>query len=193
MLVDLQNDFCHPDGVFARAGFRVADLDPLVAATNALIAAARAADQPVVWITTVWDDHADIGLLGTRSPFLDDEGLRRGTWGAELLHNLAAQPDDTVIEKTRLSGFYETTLHATLQGNRTHALVVGGVRTDFCVESTVRDAFFRDYETFVVEDAVAGYVPALHEHSLRLMNTVFAQVLDTHSAAALLAAARPAA
>ena len=53
---------------------------------------------------------------------------------------------------------------------------MAGVRTDFCVESTVRDAFFRDLEVVVARDAVAGYFPDLHENSLRVMGTVFARI-----------------
>jgi len=188
-LIDLQHDYCHPDGVFARAGFTVDDLDGLVAATNQLIAAARAGGVPVIWTATTWKDGDDVGLLAKRSPFLAAGGLRPGTWGWQILDGLDYDASaDTVIEKRRFSAFHETGLTAAL--GDAEVLVVGGVRTDFCVESTVRDAFFRDYDVFVVRDAVAGFVPALHEHSLRLMNTVFAQVVAADEASALLTASR---
>jgi ureidoacrylate peracid hydrolase len=189
VLVDLQNDYCHPDGVFARAGFVVPDPTALVAAVNALIAAARASDAPVVWTATVWRDRDDLGRLAERSPFLAEDGLRRNSWGAQLLDGLDVDREaDLVVEKRRFSAFHETALADELAARRLETLVVGGVRTDFCVESTVRDAFFRDYDVFVVEPATAGYVPALHEHSLQLMNTVFAQVVDLRDAQRLLAA-----
>jgi nicotinamidase-related amidase len=188
LLIDLQNDYCHPDGVFARAGFTVADLPALVTATNALIASARAAGAPLIWTATTWEDADDVGLLGRRSPFLAADGLRRGSWGAAMLDELDFQPDaDRVVEKRRFSAFHETGLVGEL--GDAEVLVVGGVRTDFCVESTVRDAFFRDYDVFVVSDAVAGYVDVLHESSLRLMNTVFAQVVGVEDARQLMAAA----
>jgi ureidoacrylate peracid hydrolase len=186
VLVDLQNDYVHPDGVFAGAGFVVDDVDGLVAATNALVGAARAAGLPVVWTTTIWADRAALGRLAERSPFLAKAGLRPGTWGAALLDGLDARPEDLVVEKQRFSAFHETGLADALAGVET--LVVGGVRTDFCVESTVRDAFFHDHDVFVVADATAGYVAHLHEHSLQLMNTVFAQVVDEAAGCAVLRA-----
>jgi ureidoacrylate peracid hydrolase len=190
LLIDLQNDYCHPDGVFARAGFAVADLAALVAAVNDLLAGARAGGRPVVWTATVWNDREDVGRLAQRSPFLAEAGLRRGSWGAEMLAELDFRPEqDVVVEKRRFSAFHETSLQSTLHADGTDTLVVGGVRTDFCVESTVRDAFFRDHDVFVVGEAVAGYVPQLHEHSLQLMNTVFAQVVDVADARTLLQAA----
>lgn len=177
VLVDLQNDFCHADGVFSRAGLQIANLEPLVESVNLLTAAARGADVPVVWVTTQWNSDADVGLLRTRSPFLAREGLRRGTWGADLLDGLNVSQEDWRLEKRRFSAFYGTDLEARLRGAGVGRLVIGGVRTDFCVESTVRDAFFRDFDVLVVREAVAGYFEDFHEHSLRLMGTVFSRVV----------------
>ncbi len=191
LLIDLQNDYCHPEGVFAGAGFTVPDLTGLVAAVNALVAATRAGGHPVVWTTTVWADRADVGLLAHRSPFLADTGLRRGSWGAQLLDGLDVREDDAIVEKRRFSAFHETSLDDLVRDAGIGTLVVGGVRTDFCVESTVRDAFFRDQDVLVVTDAVAGFVPELHEHSLQLMNTVFAQLVSGAEAAELLSTRSP--
>lgn len=186
VVIDVQNDYCHPDGVFARAGLRVDDLDALTAQINRLAAKARERRDPVVWVKMVWDGPDDGGLLPRRSPFLREEGLRRGTWGAELVDGLDVQPGDAIVEKTRFSAFYDTDLALALQDAAVTTLVVAGVRTDFCVESTVRDAMFRDLEVVVAREAVAGYVPDLHESSLRLMGTVFAWVLPVDDVLALL-------
>jgi ureidoacrylate peracid hydrolase len=184
--VDLQNDYCHPAGVFHRAGLRLGDSDAIVANVNRLTRAARSAGAPVVWVTMVWERREDLGLLAERSPFLRDEGLRRGTWGAQLLEGLDVQPGDWRVEKKRFSAFYATSLDQDLRAENVGRLFLAGVRTDFCVESTVRDAFFRDYDAIVVADAVAGYIPRFHESSLTLMGTVFARIMDTESAIALL-------
>lgn len=191
VVVDMQNDYCHPDGVFFRAGLRLVGLDDLVDNVNALTAAARRARAPVVWVTMVWDDAEDLGLLRARSPFLAAEGLRRGTWGAELVSGLTVGADDHRVEKKRFSAFFESDLDRVLRADRVDTLVVAGVRTDFCVESTVRDAFFRDYDVVVVRDTVAGYLPELHQSSLRLMGTVFARVVDLDTALAVLGDRRP--
>jgi ureidoacrylate peracid hydrolase len=187
VLVDLQNDYCAPGGVFERAGMRVDGLDKLVASTNRLVAAARAGGHIVIWVRMVWDEDGGPGLLAERSPFLAREGLRRGTWGAEPLDGLDVAPDDAIVEKRRFSAFFDTGLEELLLREGVDTIVTGGVRTDFCVESTVRDAFFRDIEVLVVADAVAGYVPDLHEHSLREMGTVFAEVVTVDDALGVLA------
>lgn len=178
LLVDLQNDFCHPDGAFAAGGLRVARLDELVRAVNTLVAAARRAGAPVIWTRMVYDSAADVGLLASRGPGLANHALRRGSWGAELLDQLATADADHLVDKRRFSAFYGTELESLLHRLDVTELVVGGVRTDFCVESTVRDAFFRDLPVTVATDAVAGYLPELHEASLRVLGTVFADVVD---------------
>lgn len=186
--VDLQNDYCHPEGVFHRAGLRLpeAECARIVHRVNALTRAARAGGHLVIWTRMVWDGDEDVGLLAHRSPFLASEGLRRGSWGAELLDELDVEPADVVVDKPRFSAFYRTSLDAVLDDAGIDTLVLAGVRTDFCVESTVRDAFFRDLDAFVAADAVAGYFPQLHEHSLRVMDTVFARVISAQDARRLL-------
>ncbi|ODU03728.1 MAG: hypothetical protein ABS81_13160 [Pseudonocardia sp. SCN 72-86] len=179
VVIDVQNDYCHADGVFAGAGLRVSDLDGLVSRINILVAAARAGGRPVVWVRMEWDDDTAVGLLAERSPFLATTGLRSGTWGAELVAGLDPIPGDTVLRKRRFSAFHDTTLDDVLAGLGATTIVVAGVRTDFCVESTVRDAFFRDLRVVVASDAVAGFVDDLHRNSLRLMGTVFADVAPT--------------
>lgn len=189
LLIDLQNDFIHPNGLFARNGLRVTGLDALLDSVNQLVAAAREAGRPVYWVTMVWDSAEDGGLLVERSPMKDiADAHRRGSWGACLHERLDVQAEDRIVEKRRFSAFFDTDMHDILRRDGISSLVVGGVRTDFCVESTVRDAFFHDYAVSVVEPAVAGYVPDLHANSLRQMGTVFAQVVPIATAKSLLAA-----
>lgn len=188
LLIDLQNDFCHPDGVFARAaGAGYEDVEPVVDRVNALAAVARRWGHLVVWARMAWAPGEGPGLLAAHSPLVEGDVLREGSWGAELLGSLDRRDGDRIVRKSRFSAFYRTELERVLVSEGITTLVVGGVRTDFCVESTVRDAFFRDLEVFVVVDAVLGYARELHEHSLRMMNTLFAQVVDQDDAIGLLA------
>jgi len=189
--IDVQRDYVDPDGAFARAGLRVAQPEPLYAAINDLAHAARGGGHPVIWVRTVWERDEDLGLLAVRSPFLTGGPLRRGSAGAELTDALDARPEDLTVEKQRFDAFHRTRLEDLLRANGIDTIVVCGVRTDFCVESTVRSAFFHDFDVFVARDAVAGYVPALHEGSLALMATVFAEVVDVRDASALLATPSP--
>ncbi|NEA26151.1 cysteine hydrolase family protein [Actinomadura bangladeshensis] len=191
LVIDMQNDYCHPDGVFAKAGLRVTGLDDLVQNVNTLAAAARSAGRPVIWVRMEWADDADVGLLAQRSPFLREQGLRRGTWGCELVTGLDRAPGDHEIVKPRFDAFHRTGLDDLLRDLGVETLVMAGVRTDFCVESTVRAAFFRDLKAVVAREAVAGYFEDLHLNSLRLMATVFAHVVSVNEAAALLTTPQP--
>jgi ureidoacrylate peracid hydrolase len=181
----MQNDYCHPDGVFARAGLRIADLPALVASVNRLVSAARSATVPVIWVRMEWPDDHSVGLLARRSPFLQHEGLRAGSWGAQLVDGLQVDAADRVVVKERFSAFHRTELEDVLQAMGASSLAVAGVRTDFCIESTVRDGFFRDLRMIVATDAVAGYFEDMHLASLRLMGTVFAEVCLSTEAIAL--------
>jgi ureidoacrylate peracid hydrolase len=91
--------------------------------------------------------------------------------------------EDHVVLKSRFSAFYRTSLEEILEGMGVGTIVLAGVRTDFCIESTVRDAFFRDLRVVVAAEAVAGYFEELHRNSLRVMGTVFAEVVPLEEAA----------
>lgn len=186
VIVDMQNDFCHPDGAFSRlANMTIRDLDGLLSSTNRLVATARQNGHRVIWVRMVWESDAEMGLLGRG--LLADEGLRAGTWGAELVDGLDVREQDLQVTKKRFSAFFGTRLEELLREHDVEALVVGGVRTDYCVESTVRDAFFRDLETWVVRECVAGYFHDLHENSLVEMGSIFADVVSLDEAVELLA------
>jgi len=176
LVIDMQNDFVADGGVLPRAGLNNAAAKAIVPRVRELVEWSRAAGLPVLWVKMIWHRDEDVGVLAERSPFLRHEGLRAGTWGAELVAGLTAAPGEPVVEKRRFSAFFGTGIDDRLRALTVTGLLVAGVRTDFCVESTVRDAFFRDYRVLVVRDCVAGYVAELHDHSLRVMGTVFAQV-----------------
>lgn len=187
LLIDLQNDYCHPDGVFAqKAKFNVADIPSIYPNINRLIRACRTRNMPVIWVKMIWDSDEEVGILAEKSTFLKHEGLRRGTWGAEIVADLEYEPSDYVVEKKRFSAFYKTDLEGLLERLNIRQLIIGGVRSDFCVESTVRDAFFRDYKVILISDGTISYFPHFHEATLKVMNTVFAEVKNTDEILAMM-------
>jgi ureidoacrylate peracid hydrolase len=179
LIVDMQNDFVADDGVLPRAGMNNQSAKAIVPRVRELVEFSRARGIPVIWAKMIYDSAADVGLLIERSAFYQHGGLRRGTWGAELVDGLEVQPGDYVIEKKRFSAFFNTPLDDLLRELGVTHLLVAGVRTDFCVESTIRDAFFRDYHIIMVKDCVAGYFQDLHENAIKTMGTVFARVMDS--------------
>ena len=186
VVTDMQNDFCLAEGAFAQhLGVHLADLRALVGTINQLIAAGRVAGALIVHTRMVFDTSADLGLLARG--FLADGGLRRDTWGAELIDALDVQAEDLVVDKRRFSAFLGTDLQRLLDERGIGRLVVAGVRTDYCVESTVREAFMRDYEVLVPRECVASYFPTLHDNSLTEMATIFAEVVSLPDALGRLA------
>jgi len=105
VVVDMQNDYCNARGVYPRHGLNCFDMDSVVPATAAAVATCKARAIPVIYLRMAWNTDArgfpiDAGLIvETSRPFIRTEGLRRGTWGAEVLAEMP--PPDYVVEKTR--------------------------------------------------------------------------------------------
>jgi len=162
LVVDMQNDFVHDDGYCAKAfgTAMVAGFQSVVTPIARLAAAARTAGVAVLYCRVV--QHPDGSLA---SPVWLADNLRhgfeplhcmRGTWGWEIVDELAPQPGDVVFEKLRRSAFVGTQLENLLRSRDIRSLVVTGVAGTGCVESTVRDAIERDYFTVVPADCVAN-------------------------------------
>jgi ureidoacrylate peracid hydrolase len=110
--------------------------------------------------------------------------LIRDTWNSNILGALAPESEDKQIYKTRFSGFYQTELHDVLQSLGIKSLVVTGCTTNVCVESTIRDAAFRDYNCLLLEDCTAeplgsGFERSNHEAALFTMQTAFGWVSNS--------------
>lgn len=110
--------------------------------------------------------------------------LIRDTWNTDIVDGLAPEPGDIVIYKTRFSGFYETDLHERLTGLEIRHLVVTGRTTSICVDSTVRDAMFRDYRCLLLADCMSEPIGAAlprsnHDASLLAAEVLLGWVFDS--------------
>ena len=103
-----------------------------------------------------------------------------GTWDADLVDELVPGEHDHVFDKNRTSAFYGTGMEAVLRNLDIRTLVVCGVTSSMCVESTVRDAGQRDYRTFVVSDAIGELDRQRHDGALVTMAYMFAHVVMVH-------------
>ena len=110
VVIDPQNDFLHPEGWYATHDIDIAHMRRSVEPTKRLAAAAREKRIPVVWTRHGFRDERDGGVLVQHRPFLKEGGLRIGSWGYQILDELAPQPDDWFVEKNRLSAFFNTNL-----------------------------------------------------------------------------------
>lgn len=182
IVVDLQNGFCHPGGSFAQLGLDSAALHAAVPGSKRVVEAARAAGVPVIYTRFVYrPDYRDGGVLTSEvMPALADaRSLAGGTWDAELLDELDVREDDFLIDKNRYSAFYGTRLEPILTSLRIRDLVLCGVTTNMCVESSARDASQRDYRTFVVGDACGELDAERHELALGTIDFGFGWVVST--------------
>jgi ureidoacrylate peracid hydrolase len=167
IVVDMQNAYATPGGYVDLAGFDIAGAAAAVAQTKKVIEAARAAGILVIFFQNGWDkDYVEAGGPGSPNwhksnalktmrtrPELAGTLLAKGTWDYALVDELAPQPGDIVIPKTRYSGFFNTNIDSVLRSRGIRTLVFTGVATNVCVESSLRDAFHLEYFGIVLEDA----------------------------------------
>jgi len=179
IVIDMQNAFCRDDGSFAKLGFDVSMLKAAIAPCQRLIAAARTANVPVIFTRLSYAaDYHDGGIaIQYMTPeFVEARCLAAGTWDIEIVDELMPSAGDHVVDKNRFSAFYAGPFERLLETLGIDTLVVCGVTTNCCVESTVRDAFQRNYKAFVVGDAVGELEPKRHDFALQTMRFLFADV-----------------
>ncbi len=165
IVIDTQVDFCG------------SGCEPVAEVIARLAAAARRAGVPVIWVRTEHSEATDTAVWLSRRPGAE-RVCRLGTPGVEF-YRLRPEPGDQVITKHRYSAFIGTDLEIRLRAMGVAELVCCGVRTNVCVESTVRDAFQRDIATVVVADACTSADRGLHEAALRNIQAHFGRVLSS--------------
>lgn len=175
LIVDLQNDFIHPNGAYARGGQSSAAIAALPARIGPLAAKVRAAGGLVVatQFTLVPGRQGEPLIsphLKQLRPFLKKGDFAPGSWGNATVEQL--QPVDIVIEKIAYSAFYMTRLEWVLRKLRIERLIVGGIVTNGGVASTVRDAHVRDIDAVVLEDGCAAFSAEVHATSIAALKPV---------------------
>ncbi len=175
LLVDLQNDFLHPDGAYARGGVASAELAALPSRLAPLAERCRQVGVPVVaTLFTVVDGGPGRRLLSAHlaelRPFLADGGFASGSWGQAVVDQLA--PVDLTVEKVAYSAFYASRLDFVLRRLGVEQLWVAGIVTNGGVASTVRDAHVRDLSTVVLSDGCGAFSAEAHEAALGSLGTV---------------------
>ncbi len=190
LIVDMQNDFCAPGGSVHVQGADLAMYSEIVPRIATLVAAARTARLPVIFVRMVSlpdggsDSVAWIRMrLRATKPTSTDGGpappwsfTAEGTWGAEFLPELRPLASDPVVTKMRSSAFHNTNLETILRAQNAGTVIVTGCTTEGCVESTVRDASFHDYIPVVVSDCVGSDDRRLHDASMTVMSAYRADV-----------------
>jgi len=173
LVVDMQNDFCHPDGLYAQAG---KDIDATVASVPGTVDFVQAAQARGVLCVFVGQQtlphHLSDSPAWLRFKCRDGKSPQytlKGSWGARFVDGLTPTARDLVIEKFRPDAFLRTPTDGLLRARGIQSLIVLGTSTEGCVESTVRGGSYHDYYMVVVRDLVTSPNALLHEGSMRLM------------------------
>jgi ureidoacrylate peracid hydrolase len=182
IVIDVQNDFCHPNGAFGSVGFDHATMPKLAATLHRLLAAARERQVLTIFVRATYDQEVTSRPLAQhrRRLGLLQSLCLEGSWGADWFAGVvpAGAPNEVVLTKHRFDAFQGTPLDLYLRNNGITTVIVTGVVTSGCVESTVRDAFFLDYRVVVPSDGVAESFPGAHERGLAVMGRSFAAVTE---------------
>lgn len=201
IVVDMQNDFGSKGGMFDRAGIDISGIQKAVAPTAKVLTAARKAGVKIVYLKMGYkSDLSDLGApdsvnrvrhlrlrVGDKVTAPDGKESRiliRDTWNTDIVPELKPEAGDDVVYKTRFSGFYETDLDARLKKLGARHLIVTGCTTSVCVDSTVRDAMFRDYLCVLLGDCMSepigqGLPRSNHEASLLTAEVLLGWVSDS--------------
>ena len=175
VLVDLQNDFLHPQGAYGRAGQTSEAIAALPARLAPLAEAMRKAGGWIVstHFTLVPGKGGEpfiLDHLKKLRPFLAKGDFLPGGWGHGLVEEL--QPADISVEKVAYSAFYMSRLEFALRRAGIEALIFGGIVTNGGVASTLRDAHVRDFHTMVLSDGCAAFKPEVHQTAIADLSTV---------------------
>ena len=174
LVIDMQNDFCHPDGWLAHIGVDVTPARTPIEPLNNLLPVLRNAHIPVIWLN--WGNRPDLlnisaGLRHVYNPTGDRIGLgdplpsnqapvlMLGSWAAAVVDELEQNPEDIRVDKYRMSGFWDTSLDSILRNLGKTTLFFSGVNADQCVMCTLQDANFLGYDCILVKDCTATTSP----------------------------------
>ena len=175
LIVDLQNDFLHPKGAYARGGMANAEIAKLPTKIYPVAKALRSAGGWIVstQFTLVPGKH-DAPMISPHlkalRPFLKTGDFAPGSWGQSMIDEL--QPADLTIEKVAYSAFYMTRMEWVLRKAGITDILVAGIVSNGGVASTVRDAHVRDFSTTVLSDGCAAHDRNVHNRAIADLGTI---------------------
>jgi ureidoacrylate peracid hydrolase len=175
VIVDLQNDFLHANGAYARGGANLPGAAELIANMKTVTDAMRQAGGWIISTQfTLVPGRGGEPLISPHlkqlRPFLQKGDFLPGAWGHSLIDELA--PADFVVEKVAYSAFYMSRLEFVLRKAGIDTLLIGGIVTNGGVASTLRDAHVRDFHAMLLTDGCAAFSQQAHEASIASLGTV---------------------
>ena len=185
IVIDMQNDFIADEGLIAKEGLDVTPAQQLAERLPALIETARKAGVLVVFVRNVYSTDGNFYLSDA---WLEQAARKRGgsytrvpvcapgSWQGDFYGAVRPLPSEPIITKHRFSAFHNTDLDTVLRANGIRTVVMTGVVTNVCVETTAREAFIRDYYVVMVDDGTAAFDRRDHEMTLHNIDRFFGEV-----------------
>ncbi len=199
VVIDYQNEFCSERGQLGREGFDLAAVQALAERLPPLLAAARAAGVLVVFVRNEYSSAKNLYLSDA---FLEQAARTRGgsyttqpvcpagTWEADFYRDVRPEAHEPVVTKHRFDAFLNTDLDTILRAHGVRTVVLAGIATNVCVDTTARAAFMRDYYVVFIGDGTAAYDQRDHEATLRNIDRFFGQVVRIADVQAIWAGGR---
>lgn len=186
IIIDMQNDFCSNGGHYDKYGKNIDDMENIIPNLSRLIHHARERGILVIYI-----QNTQISSGAYLSPSTIAHMLKRwkdesklyytleGTWGHQIIDDIKPQETDLIVKKHRPSAFVGTDLDMILRSTGKETIIITGVITEGCVESTARDGWLRDYYVVIAEDCIASSTPELHNAQLKIMKEIYHFVIPS--------------
>jgi ureidoacrylate peracid hydrolase len=175
IVVDVQNDFCEPTGVAGKNGKDTSAAMAMIPTLQKFLTAAREHGTNVIFIQTIHEPCTDSDAWIGRRANPDAANCLKDTWGSEFT-GVAPVGSEPVVIKHRYSAFLNTRLDSVLRTMKVENIIVLGVATNVCVESTARHGYMLDYHTVFVSDCSASYDKAAHDMTLKTHAKHFGRV-----------------
>lgn len=179
VIIDMQNDFCHPDGYYARAGRDISKLAGAIAPVQKLLAQARGAGLTIVFTRLVHDEARgameERHRIRPRRWTAHGKRLTPGSWGADVIDALHPHAGELIIDKNGFSAFDDTTLEQDLHQRGVKTVLLTGVVTYACVLATAFSAFDRGFDVLLVQDAVGSWIDALGTNTSEIVDLLLGQ------------------
>jgi ureidoacrylate peracid hydrolase len=192
LVIDMQNDFCHPEGAFGKTSFNLLSVYKMVPILARFVDATRSLGVAVVHVRSLLDEKfLSPSMLARNRQLGREEGIcPEGNWGSEF-YQIHPSANEMVVTKHAFSAFIGTDFQEKLLAKGIETLMVTGVVTNVCCESTLRDGFMLGFYTFLVEDCCASDDEAAHRATVENVRKYFGWTLKSSDLIHFLKQMRP--
>lgn len=190
IVIDVQNDFCAEGGMMAAEGLDLSYVQQMARRLPPLIAEARRVGALVIFVRNVYSTESNAYLSDS---WLEQAARRRagsytsrsvcapGSWQGDFYGEVRPELTDPIVTKHRFSAFHNTDLDTILRAHGTRTLLLTGVASNVCVETTAREGFVRDYYIVFTDDGTACYSAEEHRATLAVIDRFFGEVVPVES------------